>query len=70
MLPMLKIQMDVVGAIAAAVVVVVVAVSQVLTVLMQPIQMKALIVQKMETKIPQKVQLIVAVVAVVQLAKV
>jgi hypothetical protein len=62
--------MVVVDAIAADVVVDVGAVSQVLTVLMQPIQMKALIVQKMETKIPQKVQLIVAVVAVVQLAKV
>jgi hypothetical protein len=65
-----KIPMVVVDAIAADVVVDVGAVSQVLTVLMQPIQMKALIVQKMETKIPQKVQLIVAVVAVVQLAKV
>jgi hypothetical protein len=65
-----KIPMVVVDVIAADVVVDVGAVSQVLTVLMQPIQMKALIVQKMETKIPQKVQLIVAVVAVVQLAKV
>jgi hypothetical protein len=65
-----KIPMVVVDVIAADVVVDVGAVSQALTVLMQPIQMKALIVQKMETKIPQKVQLIVAVVAVVQLAKV
>jgi hypothetical protein len=70
MLPMLKIQMDVVDAIAAVVVVDVVAVSQVLTVLMQPILMKAQIVQKMKTKIPQKVQLIAAAVAVVQLARV
>jgi hypothetical protein len=62
--------MVVVDAIAAAVVVDAVAASQVQMVPMQPLQMKALIVQRMEAKIPQKVQLIVAAVAAVQLAKV
>jgi hypothetical protein len=62
--------MVVADAIAAAVVADAVAVSQVLMALMPALQMKVPKIQMIPAKIPQKVQLIVAVVAVVQLAKV
>ena len=66
----LKIPMVVADAIAAAVVVDAVAVSQVQMAPTLTLQMKAQIVQRIPAKIPQKVQLIAVAVAAVQLAKV
>ena len=66
----LKIPMVVADAIAAAVVVDAVAVSQVQMAPTLTLQMKAQIVQRIPAKILQKVQLIAVAVAAVQLAKV